>query len=390
MTEGPRLAGRMARIRPFYVMDLLARARRLEAQGRSIIHMEVGEPDFPTPAPIVEAGRRALAEGHHHYTPASGLPELRRAIAGLYLSRFGLSVDPGRILITPGSSGALQLVTGALVGPGERVLLADPGYPCNRHFVALAEGEPVPLPVGPEGGYQPDVAAVQAAWTPGTRALLVASPANPTGTLLERPALAALHHAVRRLGGDLIVDEIYQGLVYEGEEHCALELGEEVFVINSFSKYYGMTGWRLGWVVAPPAYVEPLERLAQNIFLAAPTPAQHAALAAFSIETATILERRRQEFQRRRDFLLPALEALGFRFPARPRGAFYLYADSSALCDDSFRLADDLLERAGVAVTPGLDFGQHRPAQHLRFAYTTSLENLAEGVERMRRFLHGP
>jgi aspartate/methionine/tyrosine aminotransferase len=389
MTEGVRLASRMGRIRPFYVMDLLARARRLEAAGRSIIHLEVGEPDFPTPAPIVEAGRRALAEGRHHYTPASGLPELRQAIAGLYRGRFGLTIDPQRILITPGASGALQLVTGVLVGAGERVLMADPGYPCNRHFVALAEGEPVGLPVGAETGYQLTAETAVAAWTPNTRAALVASPSNPTGTLIERPALAALHQAVRRRGGDLIVDEIYQGLVYEGEEHSALELGEEVFVINSFSKFFGMTGWRLGWVVAPPAYVEPLDRLAQNIFLAAPTPAQYAALAAFSIETATILEQRRQEFQRRRDFLLPALEALGFRFPVKPRGAFYLYADCSALTDDSFRLADELLNKAGVAVTPGLDFGHHQPERHLRFAYTTGMGQLAEGVKRIRRFLGG-
>ncbi len=389
MAEGLRIAGRMAHIRPFYVMDLLARARRLEAEGLSIIHMEVGEPDFTTPAPIVEAGRRALAEGRHHYTPATGLPALREAIAGLYQSRFGVVIDPQRVIVTPGSSGALQLVTSVLVSPGEAVLMADPGYPCNRHFVSLAEGRPVAIPVGPESAYQLDAAMVRAHWTPESRAVLVATPSNPTGTLIERPAMAELYRTVRELGGDLIVDEIYQGLVYEGEEHSALALGEEPFVINSFSKFFGMTGWRLGWLVAPPRYVEPLDRLAQNIFLAAPTPSQYAALAAFTPETAAILEQRRQAFRERRDFLLPALEGLGFRFPVKPRGAFYLYADCSALTDDSFRLADALLNQAGVAVTPGLDFGHHQPQRHMRFAYTTGIDKLAEGVERIRRYLGG-
>ncbi len=381
-----RTAERMADIHPFYVMELLARARALEGEGRSIIHMEVGEPDFPTPEPIIRAGQQALADGHTHYTPAKGLPALREAIAGHY-QKFDLNLDPERVIVTPGSSGALQLVTNVLVNPGEEVLLADPGYPCNRHFVSLVGGVPVAVPVGPESGYQLTAEEVASRWTPRTRAVMVASPSNPTGTRLSRGELEAIHAVAAERGGVLIVDEIYQGLIYSGEDFTSLSISDEIFVINSFSKYFGMTGWRLGWLVAPRSYVDVIDRLAQNIFLSAPTPAQHAALAAFREESRKILEQRREEFQRRRDYLLPALTEIGFRFPVTPEGAFYLYGDCSAFCDDSFQFATDLLEQAGVAVTPGLDFGHNRPEGHLRFAYTTDLEKLKEGVRRIRAFL---
>ncbi|HEC17209.1 MAG TPA: pyridoxal phosphate-dependent aminotransferase [Sedimenticola sp.] len=382
----PPVARRMAHIQPFYVMELLARARDLEAQGRSIVHMEIGEPDFITPDPIIRAGHQALAAGCTHYTPALGLVRLRQAIAGHYRSA-GVAVDASRVLVTPGASGALQLVMSVLVNPGEAVLMADPGYPCNRHFVRLVEGEPIGVPVGPETAYQLNADLVEAAWTPQTRAVMVASPSNPTGTLLSLQELRKIHRLVRARGAALIVDEIYQGLVYEGGGRSALSVCDDIFVINSFSKFFGMTGWRLGWVVAPEGYVEAMERLAQNIFLAAPTISQHAALAAFSPETMAILEQRRSEFERRRDYLLPAFRALGFEFPVVPQGAFYLYADSSALTHDSFVFARKLLDEAGVAVTPGRDFGSHCPDRHIRFAYTTGMENLKEGVERIRRFL---
>ena len=382
-----RIADRMEHIRPFYVMRLLARARELEAQGRTIIHMEVGEPDFDTPDPITRAGRQALAEGHTHYTPATGLPELRRAIANYYQGRYGQRVASDRIVVTPGSSGALQLLVSVLLNPGDEVLLPDPGYPCNRHFVHLVGGVPVALPVGPESQFQPTAEAVADAWSERTRAVLLGSPSNPTGTLLTPDELRAIHRVVRERDGILIADEVYQGLVYEGETFTALALADDLFVINSFSKFFGMTGWRLGWLVAPSGYVEPLDRLAQNIFLSASTPAQYAALAAFGEETALILEQRRCEFQRRRDYLLPALEDVGFRFPVMPGGAFYLYADCSGITDDSFRFANELLEQAGVAVTPGLDFGDHLPEHHIRFAYTTDLERLQEGVRRIKEFL---
>ncbi len=384
---GPGIAERMEQIHPFYVMQLLGRARELERQGRSIVHMEIGEPDFVTPEPIIQAAHQALEAGRTHYTPALGLHELRQSIAGYYRDRFGVAVDSQRVIVTPGASGALQLVTGVLINPGDKVLMADPGYPCNRNFVRLAGGEPVGVPVGPETGYQLTAELADASWSDGVRALLVASPSNPTGTLLAPGQLAELARLAEERGARLIVDEIYQGLVYEIAPHTALVLGDQLFVINSFSKYFGMTGWRLGWMVAPPEFVEAIDRLAQNIFLAPPTLAQYAALAAFQAPAQAILEQRRREFQARRDYLLPALRELGFRLSVSPQGAFYLYADCSALGGDSDRLAEALLEEAGVAVTPGMDFGTHQPERYLRFAYTTSLDNLREGVARIRRYL---
>ncbi len=384
-----RLARRMADIQPFHVMDLLARARELADQGRSIVHMEIGEPDFVTPAPIVEAGRQALAEGFTHYTPALGLPALRAAISGFYRERYGVEVPPERIAVTPGASGALQLVLGVLVNPGEQVLMADPGYPCNRHFVRLVEGEPLMVPVTAATGYQLTPELVERHWTERTAAVLLASPSNPTGTLVEPEALRGILDVVRRCGGRLIVDEIYHGLVYGREAQTALGLSDEVFVINSFSKYFGMTGWRVGWLAAPEPYMREIDKLAQNIFLAASTPAQYAALAAFRPDTIAILEERRREFQARRDYLLPALRDLGFDIQVEPQGAFYLYADCSRLTGDSFAFARELLERAGVAITPGRDFGSNAPERHVRFAYTTSLENLREGVRRIAAFLAG-
>ena len=381
------VAERMSRIQPFFVMDLLARARELEATGRSIIHMEVGEPDFDTPGPIVEAGRAALAAGQTRYTPAKGIPALREAIAAHYKSAYGTQVSASRVVVTPGSSGALQLVMSVLINPGEGVLMADPGYPCNRHFVELVDGRPQLVPVGSETGYQLTAELVEQAWSRETRVVLVASPANPTGTLLSADEIRELHGVVRRLGGVLVVDEIYQGLVYDIARSTALGIADDIFVINSFSKYFEMTGWRLGWLVAPEAFVDPIDRLAQNIFLSAPTISQHAALEAFSPEVMEILESRRREFQQRRDFLLPELRALGFDIPITPQGAFYLYAGCREVTDDSYRFARTLLEEAGVAVTPGRDFGFHQPESHLRFAYTTDLSKLEEGVDRLRRFI---
>lgn len=382
-----RIAKRMEAIAPFYVMELVARTRALEAEGRSIIHMEVGEPDFPTAAPVIAAGQQALTAGYTRYTPAAGIPELRHAIAGHYYNRYGVRVTPERIVVTPGASGALQLATGVVINAGEQVLMTDPGYPCNRHFVRLLEAEPVGIPVGPEQAYQPDAQMIQDHWQPSTVAVLLASPANPTGTIISQQTCAEIIQVVDAQGGQLIIDEIYHGLTYDHHVTTALAQSENVFVVNSFSKYFGMTGWRLGWLVAPDAYVRDAEKLAQNLFLAPSTPAQYAALAAFSPEATEIFETRRQEFQRRRDFLLPALRELGFYIPVVPSGAFYIYADCSRFTDDSYRFAMELLETAGVAITPGLDFGSHRANQHVRFAYTTSLEKLAEGVARLRRAL---
>ncbi|SCZ49337.1 pyridoxal phosphate-dependent aminotransferase [Thiohalomonas denitrificans] len=379
-------ARRMADIEPFHVMELLGRARELEAAGHDIVHMEIGEPDFGTPEPIIERARQALTDGHTHYTPALGLPALREAIAGHYRDRYGVEIDPGRVVITPGASGALLLALGVLLDRDDELLLADPGYPCNRHFARFVEGQARGVPVDATTRYQLDAERLSAHWNERCVAALVASPSNPTGTLLERSELAALAESVRVRSGRLIVDEIYHGLTYGIEAETVLAVDHGAFVVNSFSKYFCMTGWRLGWLVAPEEYQREVEKLMQNLFIAAPTLAQHAALAAFEPETRKILESRRAEFERRRDFLLPALRELGFEIPVEPRGAFYLYADCSRF-GDSKQLASDLLEKAGVAVTPGLDFGNYRPEQHLRFAYTTSMERLEEGVRRIAGFL---
>lgn len=381
------VAGRMAGIEPFHVMELMAKAQALEAQGRDVVHMEVGEPDFPTPQPIIEAAQRFIATGNVHYTHALGLPQLRDAIARHYQNRYGCTVEPERIIVTAGASGALLLALGVLIDPGDEVLLADPGYPCNRHFVRAFEGQARPVPVDAATAYQPTAELVAAHWTAASRALLVATPSNPTGTVIEPPQLAALHQTVRRLGGTLLVDEIYHGLTYGFDAGTALALGDDIFVINSFSKYFGMTGWRLGWLVAPRAYVREIEKLAQNLFISPSAPAQFAALAAFDAGTLEILEARREEFERRRDILLPGLRALGFMIATEPRGAFYVYADSSRHAADSFALADRLVVEAGVAATPGRDFGDCAPERHMRFAYTVAAGRIEEGLRRMERFL---
>ena len=381
------IARRMADIAPFHVMDLMARAQALEAQGRSIIHMEVGEPDFPTPEPIVAAAQRFIAGGRVFYTNALGLPALREAIARHYAERYGVNVDPARIVVTSGASAALLLALGVIIDPGDEVLLADPGYPCNRHFVRMLEGRARGIAVGPDTDYQPTAPQVVEHWSPATRALLVASPSNPTGTLLGRAELTALWQAVRERGGSLLVDEIYHGLTYGLEAETALSVSDDIFVINSFSKYFGMTGWRLGWLVVPEGYVREVEKLAQNLYIAPPTPAQHAALVAFEPATTAILEARRAEFQARRDVLLPGLARLGFEIATTPRGAFYIYAGMGDVAQDSYRFALDLVERGGVAATPGLDFGDNAPTRHMRFAYTVTREKLAEGIERIGKFL---
>ena len=384
-----KIAQRMDGIAPFRVMQILARARAMEAQGRDIVHMEIGEPDFVSPAPVLDAAATALKEGKTHYTPAAGLSSLREAISAYYRVRLGLDVDPKRILVTPGASGALQLVLGVLVNPGDRVLVTDPGYPCNRHMISVFGGRAVPLPVSVETGFALSPEILEAALRDDARALMLASPANPTGNVLSLEQLRTLNaHLCDQPDAVLICDEIYQGLQYGTQPESALSLSDEnVVVINSFSKFFGMTGWRVGWLVAPEAMIEPMERLAQNIFLAAPTVAQHAALAAFSDANFEILEQRRQAFESRRDLLYASIQELGFGVGEIPAGAFYLYANVERFTDDSMTFTHALLEKAGVAVTPGHDFGTHGAAQHVRFAYTAGVDRLAEGVERLRRFL---
>jgi aspartate/methionine/tyrosine aminotransferase len=383
----PLSAPRVDDIAPFHVMELLTRAKALEAAGRHIIHMEVGEPDFPTPAPVIAAAQAHLATGRVFYTPALGLPELREAIAGFYQSRYGIKLPASRIVVTAGASGALLLALACLATPGKEWLLTDPGYPCTRHFVRTFEGVPVNIPVRASSNFQPTLADLEQYWTENTVGALFASPANPTGTMLDTAQLAAIADFVRRHNGQLVIDEIYHGLTYERDATSALAHGDDIFVVQSFSKYFNMTGWRLGWLVVPERFTRDIEKLAQNLFISPSTPAQYAALAAFKPETLAILEERRNEFRRRRDFLAPELEKLGFRITAKPEGAFYIYADCSSLTKDSDEFSRQLLEAAGVAVTPGLDFGTHAPKNHLRFAYTTGIEQLTEAVERIRCFL---
>ena len=387
MNDSIRTALRMADIQPFHVMALLARAKELEAQGKSIVHMEIGEPDFVTPQPVIDAGKNAFDQGLTHYTSATGLPVLREAIAGYYNDVYQQSVTAEQIVVTPGASGALLLALGVLINPGDEVLMADPGYPCNRNFVRFLEGKVNSIAVDSTTDYQLTRELIEQHWSDKTTVVMLATPSNPTGTIISKEELVSIAEFVESKNACLIVDEIYHGLVYGEKLPTAVSLPGHVFVINSFSKYFTMTGWRLGWLVAPEAYISSLDKLAQNLFLAAPTISQHAALAAFHSETITILDQRRDEFQQRRDYLLPALRELGFNIKTEPQGAFYLYADCSSLTDDSYKFVYDLLEQAGVAITPGIDFGDNRANQHVRFAYTTSLDKLKVGVERIKGFL---
>jgi aspartate/methionine/tyrosine aminotransferase len=376
-------ARRVEEIEPFEVMDVLARAHALEAQGRHVVHMEIGEPDFSAPAPVVEAGVRALRDGKTAYTATLGLPALREAIAAHYQSKFNTQVDPNRIAVTAGASGGLLTVAALYVDAGDEVLVPDPGYPGYRHFVRAFEGRARALAVGAAQNFQPTLDMVRAAWGPRTKGLLLGSPSNPTGTLISRSELEKIAAFVAQRGGVLLVDEIYQGLVYGAEPWSALGMPGEVLIINSFSKYFCMTGWRLGWVVVPPGAVRGFEKLAQHLFISAPSAAQHAALAAFSPDSISILEERRREFARRRDFLVPQLKKAGLAIPAEPHGAFYVYADCGR---DARAFARALLESEAVAATPGADFGANGTERFVRFAYTRSMEEIEEAARRLARF----
>ena len=381
------LAARMAEIEPFHVMDVQNRAHELEARGRRIVHMEIGQPDFPAPPLVVDAAVEAIRTRRLGYTDSIGIPELRQAISDHYREHLGAAVPPSRIVVTAGASGAFLLALGALVDPGDEILMPDPCYPCNRHFVRLFEGRPRTIAVDEGSRYQLTAADVRSNWGGATRGVLLASPSNPTGTSIPRQELREIVESVRRLGGFVLVDEIYQGLVYDGKASSVLDFADDVFVVNSFSKYFCMTGWRLGWIVVPEPHVRGIEKLAQNAFICAPAPAQYAALAAFHSETLAVLEQRREEFRRRRDFMVPALRSLGFRIPLMPQGAFYIYAGCEKFSGDSSQFSLQVLEEAGVAITPGLDFGSNAPERHVRFAYTRALEDLKEGVDSMARML---
>ncbi|MFG6668647.1 aminotransferase class I/II-fold pyridoxal phosphate-dependent enzyme [Halomonas sp. HNIBRBA4712] len=378
---------RLDRVAPFRVMHLLEKAQAREAEGFDVIHLEVGEPDFATPALITAAGQKALADGRTRYTPAAGLPALREAISGHYLDHFGARVDPSRIIVTPGASGALMLASQLLVSQGDRVLMADPNYPCNRHFMALAGAEVDAVPVGRESGWQLDASLVERHWQPATRLAMLASPSNPTGHTLDRAGLSDVSEAVAARGGELLVDEIYQGLNFDEPPLSATAISADAFVVNSFSKYFGMTGWRLGWLVAPERAVEPLTRLAQNVFLAASTPAQHAALAAFTPECREELERRRAVLRERRQVLLDGLAELGLAPDVAPQGAFYVWLDISRYSHGSQAFCERLLEEENVAITPGVDFAVRGGERFVRIAFTNDIARLEEALVRLARFV---
>ncbi len=384
-----KLASRVDAIAPFYVMELAKEARQLEQAGRHIIHMGIGEPDFTAPEPVIEAAERALRRGVTQYTGALGIAPLREAIAAYYQRTYGLCVDPARIVVTAGASAALLLACAALVDRDDEVLMPDPSYPCNRHFVAATEGKPVLVPSGPEARFQLTAADIDRLWNERTRGVLLASPSNPTGTSIEPAELERIVKAVRARGGFTIVDEIYQGLSYDARPVSALSFGDDVVTVNSFSKYFNMTGWRLGWLVVPPSMIGAFEKLAQNLFICASALAQHAALACFEPETIRIYEGRRLEFKRRRDFIVPALERLGFSVPVTPDGAFYVYANCRGVphpaAADSAALTKAMLHDAGVVLVPGLDFGTHAPREYIRLSYATAYASLEEAVERLAR-----
>jgi aspartate/methionine/tyrosine aminotransferase len=405
-----RIAQRAQRIEPFYVMELAKAAASLAAgagQGeRPMIYLNIGEPDFTAPPLVVSAAERAIRDGRSQYTPATGLPELRFAISGWYASRFGLTIDPARIVVTAGASAALQLACLALVEAGDEVLMPDPSYPCNRQFVQAAEGRAVLVPSGADQRFQLSAAQVEANWTSATRGVLLASPSNPTGTSIAREELERIARLVRERGGITLIDEIYLGLSYEEDYgHSALGLpdglGDEVISINSFSKYFSMTGWRLGWLVLPPALVPAVERLAQNLFICPSTIAQHAALACFEPESLAEYERRRAAFKARRDYFIPQLNRLGLKVPVIPDGAFYAWADVSGTCarwgipptgtrpdqGGSWALAFELMKRCQLAATPGRDFGTAEPGRYLRFSTANSMAQLQEAVARLEQAL---
>ena len=392
-----QLSRRAQRIEPFYVMEMAKRAqeiaRQSAASGSPMIYLNIGEPDFGAPPLVQEAAERAIRAGRTQYTQAPGLPELRERISAWYASRFGVEVPARRIIITAGASAALQLACLALIDAGDEVLMPDPSYPCNRHFVSAAEGSPVLIPSSAAERFQLSADKVQAAWGERTRGVMLASPSNPTGTSIAPDELRRIHEVVRAKGGLTIVDEIYLGLSYdEAFGKSALELGEDIISINSFSKYFNMTGWRLGWMVVPESLVAPIEMLAQHLFICASTVSQYAALACFEPESIAEYERRRAEFKARRDYFIPALESIGLPVPVKPDGAFYAWADCRAAAaklgvQGSWDFAYALMDRAHLAITPGRDFGQAETADFVRFSTANSMEQLQEAVARMKKLL---
>lgn len=392
-----KFSSRAERIDPFYVMEVAkaaqAMAREVAGTSEPMIFLNIGEPDFTAPPLVQEAAAKAVRDGATQYTNALGLDALRERISGWYQSRFGVDVPARRIVVTAGASAALHLACLALIERGDEILMPDPSYPCNRHFVSAAEGRAVLVPTTAAERYQLSSDKVQAAWTDKTRGVLLASPSNPTGTSIAPAELRRIHEVVQSRGGVTIIDEIYLGLSYEEEfGHTALAIDEHIISINSFSKYFNMTGWRLGWMVVPDAMVPVVERLAQNLFICASTVSQQAALACFEAESIAEYERRRAEFKARRDYFIPALQSLGLNVPVMPDGAFYAWADCTNAAQrlgvqGSWDFALEVMRRAHVAITPGRDFGSFEPERFVRFSTANSMEQLQESVARLRKLL---
>ena len=392
-----KFSSRAERIDPFYVMEVAkaaqAMAREVAGTSEPMIFLNIGEPDFTAPPLVQEAAAKAVRDGATQYTNALGLDALRERISGWYQSRFGVDVPARRIVVTAGASAALHLACLALIEHGDEILMPDPSYPCNRHFVSAAEGRAVLVPTTAAERYQLSSDKVQAAWTDKTRGVLLASPSNPTGTSIAPAELRRIHEVVQARGGVTMIDEIYLGLSYEEEfGHTALAIDENIISINSFSKYFNMTGWRLGWMVVPDAMLPVVERLAQNLFICASTVSQQAALACFEAESIAEYERRRAEFKARRDYFIPALQSLGLNVPVMPDGAFYAWADCTDAAQrlgvqGSWDFALEVMRRAHVAITPGRDFGSFEPERFVRFSTANSMEQLQESVARLRKLL---
>ena len=396
-----KFSRRAERIEPFYVMEVAkaaqALAREVADTREPMIFLNIGEPDFTAPPLVQEAAARAVHDGATQYTNALGLDALRERISGWYQSRFGVNVPARRIVVTAGASAALQLACLALIESGDEILMPDPSYPCNRHFVSAAEGQAVLLPTTAAERYQLSADKVRAAWGAKTRGVLLASPSNPTGTSIAPDELRRIHEVVREHDGVTMIDEIYLGLSYEEEfgqtalAHCS-DVDDNIISINSFSKYFNMTGWRLGWMVVPDAMVPVVERLAQNLFICASTISQHAALACFEAESIAEYERRRAEFKARRDYFIPALQSLGLHVPVMPDGAFYAWADCTQAAErlgvaGSWDFAFEVMRQAHIAITPGRDFGTAETARFVRFSTANSMAQLQESVARLRALI---
>jgi aspartate/methionine/tyrosine aminotransferase len=392
-----RVASLIEKIEPFYVMEVAKAAAKLAREvadtDRPMIFLNIGEPDFTAPPLVQEAAARAVRDGLTQYTQATGLEPLRERISQWYRERFGVDIPPRRIVVTAGASAALQLACLSLIERGEQILMPDPSYPCNCHFVTVAQGEPIRLPATAAERYQLTAAKIEEHWGAKSRGVLLASPSNPTGTSIHPDELRRIHNFVSNKGGITLLDEIYLGLSYdETFGHTGLAIDDQVVSINSFSKYFNMTGWRLGWVVAPDAVVDAIEKLGQNLYICPSAVAQHAALACFEPESLAEYERRRAEFKARRDWFIPQLESIGLPVPVVPDGAFYAWADCTEACrrlgvKDSWEFTFEIMKRAHVAVTPGRDFGVAETHNFIRFSTASSMAHLQEAVARLRAIL---